>query len=47
MINCGPHNPKAEGNVECSYHSLRQKIYYDLIQQKKMASTGLRAYPTI
>ena len=35
MINSCPYNPKAQGKVERSHSSLRQKIYYDLIQQKK------------
>ena len=35
IINCHPYNPKAQGKVERSHRSLRQKIYYDLIQQKK------------
>ena len=35
MINCRPYNPKAQGKVERSHRSLIQKIYYDLIQQKK------------
>ena len=47
MINCRPYNPKAQGKVERSHLSLRQEIYYDLIQQKKQASIELRAYPTI
>ena len=35
MINCHPCNPKAQGKVERSHRLLRQKIYSDLIQQKK------------
>ena len=34
MINCRPYNPKDQSKVERSHCSLRQKIYYDLIQQK-------------
>ena len=45
MINCGPLNPKAEGKVECSYHSLRQKIYYDLIQQEKNGVNWVKSLP--
>ena len=35
MINCRPYNTKAEGKVGHSQHSLRQKIYYDLIKKKE------------
>ena len=35
MIYCRPYNPNAQGKVERSHRSLRQKIYHDLIQQKK------------
>ena len=35
IINCRSYNPKAQGKVERSHRLLRQKIYYDLIQQKK------------
>ena len=43
MIICHPYNPNAQGKVERSHHSLRQKIKYDLIQQKKkLAPIGLR-----
>ena len=35
MINFRPYNPKAQGKVERSQRSLRQKIYYGLIQHKK------------
>ena len=35
MNKCRPYNPKAQGKVERSHHVLRQKIYYDLIKQKK------------
>ena len=47
MINFRPYNPKAQGKVERSHRSLRQKIYYSLIQHKKQTSIGLRAYSTI
>ena len=35
MINSHTYNPKAKGKVKRSHRSLRQKIYYDLIQQKQ------------
>ena len=38
MIKCRPYNPKAQGKVERSHRVLRQKIYYDLIKQKKNRS---------
>ena len=34
MINGRPYDPKAQGKVERYHRSLKQKIYYDLIQQK-------------
>ena len=45
MINCRPCNPQAQGKVERSHHSLRQKIYYDLIQQKKIGVSWVKSLP--
>ena len=35
MISCHLYSPKAQGKAGRSHCSLRQKIYYDLIQQEK------------
>ena len=35
MIRSRPCNPKRHSKVERSYHVLRRKIYYDLVQQKE------------
>ena len=45
MINCRPYNPKAQGKVERSHRSLRQKIFYDLIQQKKTGVNWVNSLP--
>ena len=45
MINCRPYNPKAQGKVERSHLSLRQKIYHDLIRQKKTGVNWVKSLP--
>ena len=45
MINCRLHNPKAQDKLERSHCSLRQKIYYDLIQQKKASVNWVKSLP--
>ena len=45
MINSRPYNPKAQDKVERSHRSLRQKIYYDLIQQKKSRVNCFKSLP--
>ena len=35
QIRCRPYNPKAQGVVERSHRVLRQKLRYDMIQQRK------------
>ena len=45
MVNCRPYNPKARGKVERSHRSLRQKTYYDLMQQKKTDVNWVKSLP--
>ena len=45
MIYCRPYNPNAQGKVERSHRSLRQKIYHDLIQQKKTGVNWVKSLP--
>ena len=45
MINCRRYNPKARGKVERSHRSLRQKIFYDLIQQKRTGVNWIKSLP--
>ena len=45
MINCRPYNPKAQGKVDHSHCLLRQKIYYDLIQQEKTGVHWVKSLP--
>ena len=45
MINCRPY--KAQGNVERSHRSLRQRYNMISYNRKKQALIGLRTYPTI
>ena len=45
MINCRPYNRKAQGKVEHSHCSLRQKICYDLIQQKETGINWVKSLP--
>ena len=45
MINCHLYSPKAQGKVGCSHCSLRQKIYYDLIQQEKKSVNWVKSLP--
>ena len=45
MIKCRPYNPKAQGKVDHSHCLLRQKIYYDLIQQEKTGVHWVKSLP--
>ena len=45
MINGCSYNPKARGKVERFHRSLKQKICYDLIQQKKSDVNCVKSLP--
>ena len=45
MINCLLYNAKSQGNFERSHRSLKQKMYYDLIQQKKTGVNCVKSLP--
>ena len=45
MINCCPYSPKAQGKIERSHRLSRQKIYHDLIQQKKIGVNWIKNLP--
>ena len=45
MISCHLYSPKAQGKAGRSHCSLRQKIYYDLIQQEKKSINWVKSLP--
>ena len=45
MIRCRPYNPKAQGKVERSHRILRNKIYYDMVKQKKTGVNWVKNLP--
>ena len=45
MIRCRPYNPKAQGKVERSHRVLRNKIHYDMVQQRKTGVNWVKNLP--
>ena len=45
MIRCRPYNPKAQGKVERSHRVLRNKIHYDMVQQRNTGVNWVKNLP--